>query len=109
MPRFLLFYRDVLAYREIRPRDSARMRAEFDRIRMRYIGDEAVMHVGVSEEVVDRLRWSAAHPGAGSFDEAFQENAKVLMQDVFRAFRAWPPARDWARARRANKAFDDED
>jgi hypothetical protein len=87
------FYQAVQKYRKLEQPD---LQLEFQQIRHKFIGSGAPFQVNIPDYMVKNItsRAESGPPTVDIFDEAFVENRKVLVTDVFPAFKAWKKTKE---------------
>jgi hypothetical protein len=85
------FYLEVTKYREA---DPGILASEFARIRAKFIGSGAPFQVNIPDHMVKLISQRADEPTKDSFEEAFGENRKVLVTDVFPAYKIWKQTKE---------------
>jgi hypothetical protein len=102
-PEGFFFYRAVQRFREIPPEPPDEMRDEYLSIRRRYIGNSAPLQINISDQIVERIVSRENNVTPDVFNEAFEENKKVLKTDVFPAFKKSAAAKAYAKRLRVNR------
>jgi hypothetical protein len=91
----LLLDEEVMAFQPFHP--NGNLRRKFDEIRAKFIGSGVPFQLNVPDFMMQHVIAVADERNALTllaFDEAFAENRKALVADVFPAFRTWKQISD---------------
>jgi hypothetical protein len=88
-----LFWQEVVKFRDL---EEQFVQTEFTRIRQKFIGSGARFQINISDLMVKAIsvRVEEGRVGKDIFDQAFEENRKVLVTDVFPAWKAWKKTKE---------------
>lgn len=94
-PEGYFFWRAVEAYQQIPLDDTALRKSRFTRIVEQYIGNDALSPINIPALMVKRIMDCRNDPTVDVFNDAFQENKKVLTTDQFRRFKVTKEAKKY--------------
>jgi hypothetical protein len=99
------FYLEVTNYKKADPPMAPdALLAEFTRIRSKFIGSGAPFQVNIPDHMVKNIAQrveGGTPPTLDIFDDAFVENRKVLVTDVFPAFKVWKKTKEFTAQQKA--------
>ncbi|KAH0790154.1 regulator of G-protein signaling 21-like [Histomonas meleagridis] len=99
-PEGYLFYREVEKFRKLTREKE--INEAFEKIKRLYIEPNGPRHINIPDYMVKDIK-KVSVPSATVFDNAFDENMKLMKTDVFPQFKCTKEAEEYAKRLRAKR------